>query len=136
MFAYITASFEQCRALPVHPNTSVTLVTTHLLCSSITTNTSWTQMPREPPENRIRFTYSKDLRERVVYQRFKLKKKVAAIAVDLNISQRVVERTLKLWRDSREVIPEGSGLHGKRLRLMTSQELTVRISFHTSQYTD
>ena len=82
-------------------------------------------MPRQPPEVRLRHTYSKDLRERIVYQRYKLKKKIIAISIDLNISQRVVERTLQLWRDTGEVVHDGPGLHGKRRRLMTPKEIEV-----------
>ena len=85
-------------------------------------------MPRQPPEECARYTYSKDLRERVVYQRYKLKKKITAIAIDLNISQRVVERTLELWRNTGDVIPEGLGLHGKRQKLMTPHEIEVYTS--------
>jgi len=86
-------------------------------------------MPRQPPDDRLRYTYSKDLRERIVYQRYKLKKKIRVISVDLNVSQRVVERTLKLWRDIGEVIPEGSGVPVKRRRLMVPHEITVRVSY-------
>lgn len=69
----------------------------HLFLCSLTT------MPRKPPAVVIRNQYSKDLKNRVIYQAFTLEKKSTQIAIDLNMSLRVVQRAMLTWRELREV---------------------------------
>lgn len=57
--------------------------------------------------------------------RSKLKKQVKVISVELNIAQCVVERTLKLQHNTGDVIEEGPGLHGKRIKLMLPNKIEV-----------
>jgi len=78
-----------------------------------------------PQHLRQRRTYSEDVRELVIYQKYTLKKKTADISCDLNMAQRVVERTLKIWRETGEVVPQGPGRKGRRMRLMTAAEVEV-----------
>ena len=77
-------------------------------------------------------SYSSDLRERVVYQRCTLKYKIKEISTSLNMSQRVVERVLKLWRETGEVVNEGPGRAAKRCRVMDNEEIEVRSSLISS----
>lgn len=67
----------------------------------------------------IRRRYSRDLRQRVVHQRYKLRTKPPEIAVNLDMSLRVVERVLKLWREIGDVErhPSRSGIGCKLSRL-------------------
>ena len=85
-------------------------------------------MPRYLPDHlRQRQTYSEDLRKRVIYQRYTLEKKIAEISLDLNISKRVVERILHLWRTTGEVTAPKKD-DNKKIRIMAPQEMEV--SFH------
>ena len=72
-----------------------------------------------------RKTYSSDLRERVVYQRWSLKYKVKEISLSLNMSQRVVERVLKMWRETGEVVSEEPRRARKNIRVMDEEEMNV-----------
>ena len=56
----------------------------------------------------FRSQYSKDLKERVVYQWFTLGKDTAEIAENLNMSKRVVQWVLLLWEEIGDVRGEGS----------------------------
>ena len=47
----------------------------------------------------IRHHYSKDLKDRIIYQYNILKMKPPEIAISLNMSIRVVYRTLQLWEE-------------------------------------
>jgi transposase-like protein len=90
-------------------------------------------MPRFLPEHqRQRQTYSEDLRKRVIYQRFTREKKIDEIALDLNMSKRVVERILNLWRTTGEVMSQEPGKKGKRRKIMTQEEMEAsnRPIFH------
>jgi transposase len=84
-------------------------------------------MPRNIPEHlRQRRTYSEDLRKRVIYQKYTLQKPIQQISIDLNISRRVVERILKFWRDTGEVVPLETGRRNPRKKVMTDAEVEVR----------
>jgi len=83
-------------------------------------------MARYLPEHlRQRNNYSRDLRERVIYLRYAIKFKISQIAFILNMSQRVVERTLQQWRSTGEVGQIGFGRSRKRCRSMDSEEMEV-----------
>ena len=89
-------------------------------------------MRRDIPDGlRCRQTYSTDLRERVVYQRITLGHEINDISTSLNMSRRVVERVLQLWRRTGEVTSSGPGRGGKRSRVMDSEEMEVSGSFFT-----
>lgn len=67
--------------------------------------------------------YSRDLRQRVVHQRFKLHRQTAQISADLDMSLRVVERILHLWREIGDVcrVPKRIG----RARALSSEHAEV-----------
>lgn len=48
--------------------------------------------------------YSRDIKERIVYQHKALEKKPAEIANDLDVSLRVVQRVLQLWKEIGDVV--------------------------------
>ena len=52
----------------------------------------------------IRWHYCKQLRDCVIHQKFVLNKKTADIAVDLDMSLRAVQQTIKLWHDIGDVV--------------------------------
>jgi hypothetical protein len=54
----------------------------------------------------IRCHYSRDLKERVLYQRYQLGKKTADIAVDLDMPLRVVQRILQTFSEIGRVCRE------------------------------
>lgn len=95
----------------------------HILLSFVST----TPTMSDSDHVQHRQTYSEDLRERVIYQKYSLHKKTADIAHDLNISVCVVQRVLQLWRKSGEVIPVGPGWSNKRRRMMMPHEQEVCI---------
>jgi transposase len=83
-------------------------------------------MPRKVQDTeRCRQSYSQDLRERVVYLRYNLKYKIDEIAVVLNMSKHVVERTLQLWRNTGEVMSSQQAKDQKRARVMSTNEIEV-----------
>ena len=83
-------------------------------------------MPRDIlDEDRCRKSYTVDLRERVVYQRFVLGLKITEISLYLNMSKRTVERILQLWKEMGEVIPNGPGQSGQRQRILDHEEIAV-----------
>ena len=53
---------------------------------------------------KARHYYSQDLCERVIYQHNVLGKKTTDIARDLDISLRVVQRTLQVWKEIGDVV--------------------------------
>ncbi|KAF8576345.1 hypothetical protein K439DRAFT_1367501 [Ramaria rubella] len=78
-----------------------------------------------PDHLRQQQTYSEDLRKRVIYQCYMLERQIETISSDLNISKRVIERILHLWRTMGEVmIPQKKK---KRIRVMTPQEMDLSI---------
>ena len=62
-----------------------------------------TPMAEHSP-NATRQQYSKDLKERIVYQQFTLGKDTAEIAENLNMSKCVVQRVLLLWEEIGDVV--------------------------------
>lgn len=71
--------------------------------------------------------YSKDLRERIIYQSRVLGKSTSEISVDLDISLRVVQHTIQLWNEIGDVVrdPKEYSRRG-RPRLMDSVACNVR----------
>ncbi|KAF9499129.1 hypothetical protein BDN71DRAFT_1503495 [Pleurotus eryngii] len=61
-------------------------------------------MPRKTPVQCIWTLYSKDLKNCVVYQSRTLGKQTTDIAIDLDIPLRVVQHTLKTWKDTGDVV--------------------------------
>ncbi|KAF8145935.1 hypothetical protein K438DRAFT_1781470 [Mycena galopus ATCC 62051] len=66
-------------------------------------SSSATTMPRIKPHVPVRTHYSKDLKQRVIYQRFTLGYKPTKIAIHLNIPLRVVQRVITTWKEIGEV---------------------------------
>ncbi|KAJ6527763.1 hypothetical protein B0H19DRAFT_969672 [Mycena capillaripes] len=60
-------------------------------------------MPRIKKHVPVRTHYSKDLKQRVIYQRFTLRYKPTKIAIQLNIPLRVVQRVITTWKEIGEV---------------------------------
>ncbi|KAJ7440421.1 hypothetical protein FB451DRAFT_1300428 [Mycena latifolia] len=60
-------------------------------------------MPRKPRATAIRNHYLADLKRRVVYQAFTQGKSSTAIALDLNMPVRVVQRVKRTWLEIGEV---------------------------------
>ena len=75
----------------------------------------------------VRRTYSKDVRDLVIHQRFTLEKTTTAIAIDLNMSLRVVQRTIKLWEDIGDVIKTPKNI--TRAPLMTASQEEVSFMY-------
>ena len=50
--------------------------------------------------------YSKDLKQRIVYQRFTLGMNTSEIAKNLDMSVRVVQQVLQLWEEIGEVVKD------------------------------
>ncbi|KAJ3928437.1 MAG: hypothetical protein NXY57DRAFT_902023 [Lentinula lateritia] len=73
-------------------------------------------MPRKRNIVRLRRHYSTDLKHRVLYQQYTLGKKTAAIAIDLNMPLRVVQRVLNTWNNIGEVCRDRRG-QGRASRL-------------------
>lgn len=80
-------------------------------------------MPRKPNPNPTRQHYSRDLKERVVYQAYTLNKRTTAIAIDLDIPLRVVQRVLRSWREVGEVCKDRTVMG--RAPLMKPAEVKV-----------
>ena len=81
-------------------------------------------MPHHLPDNlRKQKVYSEDLQQRVIYQRYTCCKAIHDISIDLDVSCWVVERILKLWCDTGEVIPLDKGVKKRRRRIMTDGEI-------------
>ncbi|KAF8132673.1 hypothetical protein K438DRAFT_1998445 [Mycena galopus ATCC 62051] len=56
-------------------------------------------MPRKRPLIPLRQQYSRDLKMRVIYQAYTLRKRSEDIAIDLNMPLRVVQRVKKTWAE-------------------------------------
>ncbi|KAF8587888.1 hypothetical protein K439DRAFT_1336824, partial [Ramaria rubella] len=52
-------------------------------------------------------------------------RKTAQIVHDLQISQCVVERILKMWCETGEVVPQGPGRHAEKMTLLLPEETKV-----------
>jgi len=66
-----------------------------------------TLMPRKPSLVRQRCHYSQDLKHRVIYQAHTLGKTSTAIALDLDMPLRVVQRVKRTWFEIGEVCRKG-----------------------------
>ena len=77
-------------------------------------------------------SYSDDLRWRAVWQRRLQNKSVEAVARDLYIAPRTVERWVKLFDTTGNVSPKES-THGPPRKLSEFEELTVLQSLLTNQ---
>ena len=65
-------------------------------------------MPRKKRSTPLRRHYSRDLKKRVIYQAFTLSKSSTAIAVDLDMPLRVVQRIKRTWFEIGEVCRDRS----------------------------
>ena len=80
-------------------------------------------MPRKPPPKPAKQKYSWDLKGRAFYQAFVLKMKPTEIAISLDMSVRVVQHVLKMWREIGDVC---KGRKGKgRAPLMKNDAVRV-----------
>lgn len=61
-------------------------------------------MPRTRVGEPLQHTYSRDLRLRVIHQKFKLACTSTQIAIDLDMPLRVVQRTIQRWIEIGDVI--------------------------------
>ena len=97
----------------------------HSMSAAVSANATST----EHKASTSRRYYSKDLRERIIYQRFSLERKPKEISHELDISLRVVQRTLQLWNEIGEVARDPKE-YSKRGRPMVLNEMAcnVRIS--------
>ena len=78
-------------------------------------------------------SYSPDLRKHVIYLHYSINCQIREITYLLNMSQHVVERTLRQWHNTGEVTPPGQGRSGKRAQSLDQEEVEVCIpysSFH------
>lgn len=60
-------------------------------------------MPRKRASTVVRRHYSKDLKQRVIYQAFTLNKPTTEIAISLDMPLRVVQRVIHTWQEIGEV---------------------------------
>jgi hypothetical protein len=83
--------------------------------------------PPQGPSDRIpiRRQYCKQLRDRVIHQKFNLNKKTADITIDLDMSLRVVQRTIKLWHDVGDVVNTPAKLSRAPLMTRVQEEASV-----------
>lgn len=86
--------------------------------------------PRTPaiamtPEQPRRRRYSSDLLERTIYQYHTLHHSTKEISEQLNISQRVVQRTLRLWRVMGRVRLPNGPIHRPRATVLSGQRAQV-----------
>lgn len=80
-------------------------------------------MPRKNPAVAIRNHYSKDLKQRVIYQAYTLGKDNTEIAIDLNMPLRVVQRVKEMWAEIGEVCRDRR--HKGRAPLMSPNNCKV-----------
>ena len=67
-------------------------------------------MPRKQNLSPSRLQYSRDLKQRVVYQAFTLMKSTTEIAINLDMPIRVVQRVLTNWREIGDVCKDQTRL--------------------------
>jgi hypothetical protein len=80
-------------------------------------------MPRKRPLLPLRQQYSRDLKMRVIYQAYTLRKSSEDIAIDLNMPLRVVQRVKKTWAEIGEVCHDRR--HKGRPVLLSKQNTKV-----------
>jgi hypothetical protein len=74
-------------------------------------------MPRYLSDHlRQQQAYPEDLIKHIIYQWYTREKKIAEIAVDLNMSLHMVKHILQLWCTTGEVMPLEPGKKNKRRR--------------------
>ena len=69
---------------------------------------------------------SEEVKQIAIYQHYTLHYNAAQIASNLRMSRRTVERVLKLWQTTGEVVAEGSQKKQTRKKIMTEHERQVR----------
>ena len=81
--------------------------------------------------SKFRQHYSKDLKQRVVYQAMTLGYDTSEIARNLDMSARVVQRTLQTWREIGDVVqdPKQYARRG-RARLLDTGCTEVSVALH------
>lgn len=82
---------------------------------------------REGPQRRH---YGSEIKQLIDHQHFKLLRGTGHIAFDLNIPQRVVQRTVKMWKEIGDVIREP--LRVGRARILSDAH--IRVSSITSHF--
>src|SRR6266481_4528128 len=108
------------RDIHAHVSHCVTRLFPQSLCSL--------NMPQPPPVLCSRHTYSTDLWECVIYQKYTLGSKVADISTSLNMSWHTVKHILNLWGMTGKVSPSVPGRTKERCRIMDTEEIEVH--FH------
>lgn len=73
--------------------------------------------------HRLRRHYSRDLRQRIIYQHTTLRMSTSQIATTLDMPRRVVQRTLQVWREVGDVVRNPRILN--RAALMDPQHVGV-----------
>ena len=81
--------------------------------------------PRDSLMSGTRRQYSRDLKDVVVYQANTLNKSTTAIAKDLNMPLRVVQRVLKIWNEIGEAVDVSCRAKGKRGSLLNGKATEV-----------
>ena len=67
-------------------------------------------MPRKPNPRPVRRHYSPDLRRRVIHQAFTLGESTTRIAINLDMSLRVVQRIIATWKEIGDVLRNRKGI--------------------------
>jgi hypothetical protein len=92
----------------------------------VTLLSHWQCMPHYIPDHLCKCqTYGPELHKCVIWQHFSLKQEIGQISTDLQISGHVIERILKLWCETRPVMPQGPRKHAPRKKLMLPEEIDV-----------
>ena len=82
-----------------------------------------------------RHHYSKDLKDRVIYQYTVLKMKPAEISISLDMSTRVVYRTLQLWEEIGNTVcnPRNDSIHSRpKVMNETACNVSYFVEYHDS----
>ncbi|KAJ7735059.1 hypothetical protein B0H16DRAFT_1426180 [Mycena metata] len=84
-------------------------------------------MPRKTKTVPARQHYTKDLKERVIYQNFILGKQPTAISIDLDMPLRVVQRCITTWKEIGEVCHDRK--YKGRAPLLSTQHTKTKPNF-------
>lgn len=92
-------------------------------------------MPRRQPAIRTCDSYSRDLKQRVIYQAHTLKMSPTEISISLDIRLRVVQRVIKTYRDTGEVCVDRRYTGRPPLMTMAASEVCYHRLYHSSPFT-
>lgn len=84
-------------------------------------------MPRRTPLTCQRQHYSRDLKLRVVYQKFTLGYATTKIAINLQMDLRVVQRVLKTYKDTGDVCENRTGMGRPPLMTPDAAEVSATL---------